>query len=607
MNQPDEHGWTRSGSRRLRLGVVVAVALLSGSCQWLTNFELDPEAELTQALCEDGRDNDFDGFVDCQESSCARFSRCCDIPEVLLEDDFDGPSCADAECAGATCGALECGPSEERWVTWPCPFPKVCDGALRLDKQACYAQGVLSRELLPIRPGLSVEVDLLHAPEARGYLEVALTLQGPDEFQGALDECSAYQYVRGFAALRQERRDDGYELVAIFQSTEIGRSSPVTDPEVPHRATLRIDVEGRLFFELDGAPIASATVPVPEEGNVAAHLAISGLTQTAAVSHVRVEAGLRCEAPGQWQPAGQTIEESVALAPTGSDTFDASEVFYPSVAATPAGYELLYSGCTWTQNDDRCRVAEVGLGRAVGRSGRDFDRLASTPALSARDVFPSSAFYEQDVWAGELSRDGVKTVLVGGPGILGSIGLDPPQLTEILAKSGSGWDYRMCCPSAAVGSDGSTYLYYAGRGQNDSQSAIGLATLGTDGKAVRHPSNPIFLGSTSFDAAGSGHPSVLYDVERQLFRMWYETTDFFGRVGIGYATSVDGIDWQPFEGNPVLRAEDVGLVSMGAPSVLLTPDRRLLMWVDGTTSDNPRRRIFMLENAGTRIEDFPDE
>ena len=81
---------------------------------------------------------------------------------------------------------------------------------------------------------------------------------------------------------------------------------------------------------------------------------------------------------------------------------------------------------------------------------------------------------------------------------------------------------------------------------------------------------------TTWDTEGRTAPSVLYDKEKNLYRMWFTARGSFAGISswrIGYATSGDGINWTKHP-QPVLQAEQVweGLGSgagIGNPSVIL--------------------------------------
>lgn len=83
---------------------------------------------------------------------------------------------------------------------------------------------------------------------------------------------------------------------------------------------------------------------------------------------------------------------------------------------------------------------------------------------------------------------------------------------------------------------------------------IGYATS-PDGLAwSKYPNNPVLdLGSPGqWDNRHIAHPSVI--CEGSLYKMWYTGSDG-SNWRIGYATSLDGVTWMKYSGNPIL---DIG-------------------------------------------------
>lgn len=605
---------------------VVAAALLfpASACQLVTEFELRPVEETTEALCADGRDNDFDGLSDCQDWTCLDKLPCCDIPEVLLVDDFDGPSCDDPVCSSATCaskpGELSaCYPAAARWHTWPCPYPTVCDGALRIDKTTmCFPAGALSVASFGLDPGLRIEVDLLHAPERLGYLEIALTLQAPENLPGSIDPCGRAQTIEGFAGVRQVWAEQGYSLVAFFQGRALATSPPIATPGVPHRVALAIDATRRITYSIDGTTFATADVPVPET-DVRARLALSGLTAKAAFDSVRIQAGLRCHSPTTWALRGGSPEAAVVLAGArggGGPRFDDDEVYHPTLARAGNTLDLYYTGCFWTSPQGGCDPLVVGIGRATSTDGGEtFTRASAEPLITPDDV-PTGALsnlgYDMSVDAFDDRASSTSEVLGYVTLAKGSaIHAIDRQYKVVAARSLSlgaagEWDSgEICCMSAVRLPDGTVHLWYAGRATSDKQDwRIGLATSTDEITFTKHPENPVFREGApdGFDSAAVLNPTVVWDAERRLFRMWYEGRDFFGKARIGYAVSTDGVHWSRAPQNPVLSPEDFGLATIGGPEVLLETDGRLLLWLHGTTQDVSHRRIYFLTNGGALIE-----
>jgi hypothetical protein len=587
------------------LAASVVSLVLSAGCQLATDFTLTPVAETSEALCADDTDNDFNGLTDCQDWTCLGLLPCCDIPEILLEDDFeDGPACSDPACVDATCAALSCGPDPERWHAWPCPYPTVCDGALRIAKTECFAAGVLSHASMSLDPGLVVEVEMVGVPELRGYLEVALTLQDETDLPGHFAECGRQQRVSSFASVRQVAAEGGWQAVAFFQEQEIGRSAVISRDET---VAIGIDASRMITYSVGGSAFATGSIPVPATDYVA-RLALTGLTEQAAFGRVRIQAGLRCHSPRAFTPVGGTIEASTVLSGQIDETlaFDRDEVYHPAVRLIDGDHvEMFYTGCRWPPDRESCDNLNVGIGRAL-----DGVRDADNPLLELDDIpMGGESGIRTDMQVdlfGSEAVSGYFSPTSGTPifhfeGQLGSLESSLPS-----GVAGT-WDYsEICCGTAAQHPDGRIFLWYAGRENRDEGVwRVGLATSNDGITFTRHPQNPVLQEGDpgAFDSGGVSQPVVVWDENRRMFRMWYEARDFFAARSIGYAVSPDGVRWSRSPDNPVLTADEVGLRTVGGPDVILLPDGRLRMWIHGTSTSDLARRIYELSNEGALREE----
>ncbi len=592
--------------------VLAAAAVLLAGCEVVTDFTLQPVAETTEQLCTDGKDNDFDGLTDCQDWNCSDQLPCCDIPVVQLVDDFDnGPAdCATDGCDGARCDQPDlCAPDTSAWHTWPCPVTTECGGALHFNKTRvnCFESGVLSKVPVTVGPGLIIEADVVGRPEKLGYVEFGLTIQTEQDLGGSLDPCGSSQHVILFASIRQVYDDAGYRAVATFQQTEVGESAPVTDTGVPHRLAITVNDDRQVHYSLDGEEFAAGVVPVPSSTEEV-RLAVTGVTETATVNAVRVQAGRLCHDPTGWQLTGADADSSMVFGidPQTGLEFDADEVFSPSLRFDGDQTELYYTGCPWTSGRSECDPLAIGIGRAHLDNGQ-FVRDSPTPLFTAADV-PG----------GELSglRLDMQIDATGGADFRGYLapGSGAPvfevdhSFTQITAAlpAGALGDFDeadVCCPSVVDLPDGRSMMFYAGSRVRNAVNnwQIGLAISDDGGKTfTRYADNPIFRPGPagSFDSDGVFDPVVVYEPGRNLFHMWYEARDFFGTVTIGYAVLTDGINWSRFPGNPVIDPRDFGFESTGGPEVVLSPDGKLRMWLNGRTTDAPRRQIYSMFNNG---------
>lgn len=135
--------------------------------------------------------------------------------------------------------------------------------------------------------------------------------------------------------------------------------------------------------------------------------------------------------------------------------------------------------------------------------------------------------------------------------------------------------------SPSVVFDGKLYhMWFDGFNSSTNVYHIGYATSSDGVKWIEHESNPIFSGTggDNWDAHNVGDPCVIYS--DSLFHMWYlgwrnET----GITSVGYASSSDGINWERYDGNPVITRtegswEEFGILSA---SVVLI-DSKFHLW-----------------------------
>ncbi len=152
----------------------------------------------------------------------------------------------------------------------------------------------------------------------------------------------------------------------------------------------------------------------------------------------------------------------------------------------------------------------------------------------------------------------------------------------------TGWD-EGGVGDASVILDGSTYrMWYTGLATGP-VPAIGYATSGNGTSWTKPGSNPVLTKQgTGWEEDGVGSPSVIWDADASLYKMWY-TGYKDDTPAIGYVESDDGIDWT----NPGNRQEITWLGSTGAweaagvmsPSVI--KDGSIYkMWYSGRTADS---------------------
>lgn len=108
---------------------------------------------------------------------------------------------------------------------------------------------------------------------------------------------------------------------------------------------------------------------------------------------------------------------------------------------------------------------------------------------------------------------------------------------------------------ATVLFDGTNYqMWYSGYNKTDETYAIGNATS-MDGINWKKHLNPVLISGDSsiWDSNDVKNPSILFD--GFTYRMWYQGCIRPDLFKIGYAFSEDGITWEKYGNNPVLKVE----------------------------------------------------
>jgi predicted GH43/DUF377 family glycosyl hydrolase len=132
--------------------------------------------------------------------------------------------------------------------------------------------------------------------------------------------------------------------------------------------------------------------------------------------------------------------------------------------------------------------------------------------------------------------------------------------------------------------NGQYKMWYSGLG-TDSKFRIGYATSTDGGTWTKYEGNPVLdVGPNgSWDNESMRVNSVIRD--NNIYKMWYTGALALGRLG--YATSVDGINWTKYAGNPVMDVGSAGSwdnEGIGLGSVI-SDTGIFKMWYTGVDSD----------------------
>jgi hypothetical protein len=256
------------------------------------------------------------------------------------------------------------------------------------------------------------------------------------------------------------------------------------------------------------------------------------------------------------------------LGPGPSGNFDSTNVSFPSVIRTAAGYLMWYTGGDGST---------FSIGLATSSDGVTWSRVPGPLSGGAvlRPSGVSGAFDQSIVAASRVIRDLATTT------------------APCEASRTSGLCYRMWYQGIdssnrffigyAVSPDGLNWTRIPGPGTNG--SVIGEGPTGT------------------FDARNSAVATVVKD--GLLYRMWYSAQDASGAHRIGHVVSLDGVNWvRPQPNDPVWSgSDDPGTLSpdnVWSPFVI-KEGLSYRMWYNHTTRENSRRVGLAQMTPGTPL------
>ena len=274
---------------------------------------------------------------------------------------------------------------------------------------------------------------------------------------------------------------------------------------------------------------------------------------------------------------GMLILFSLSLTQADAQTSWTKPSSNPVLPTGPSGAwdenETHYLSVIWDEGTYKMWYAgyngsSQSIGYATSTDGINWTKYSGNPVLSPSEAWEGSQLVLPEV----IKHDGIYKMWYQNVSIPRHIGYatssDGINWTKhagnpvINAGASGEWDDNQIGPGTVIIDGGVYRMWYSGF--DGTQLGIGYATS-TDGiNWTKHLSNPIF------SALGSWLPSVLK--LGSTYYMWYSYTPSGGSASIGYATSNDGLQWTDWSGNPVLTKGSSGSwddVEIQGPSVIL--------------------------------------
>ena len=175
-------------------------------------------------------------------------------------------------------------------------------------------------------------------------------------------------------------------------------------------------------------------------------------------------------------------------------------------------------------------------------------------------------------------------------------GINWSELKIVLDRDTStGWE-NIVNRATVVYKDGLYHMWYTG--QSNGISKIGYATS-EDGYTFKKRNEPVLINEKEWEKDSVMNPDVIYDEEEKVFKMWYAAGETYEPDVIAYATSEDGINWNKYSENPILKAnEDKGALDrfkVGGCDVHKISNNSYIMFYIGYTDINTAR-IFVAKS-----------
>ena len=305
------------------------------------------------------------------------------------------------------------------------------------------------------------------------------------------------------------------------------------------------------------------------------------------------------------------------LIPGPSGSWYDDEVYAPCVIKVGDTLKIWFTGAKKTGVDQ--------IGYAISTDGINWQKYAGNPVLpigktgswdSQLVVHPEVIFdgTTYHMWYGgssnpnwysfdagyASSQDGIHWTKYDDPSTT-----NPPydQSDPVLKRGNSGeWDDATLAGVSCIFDGGTFHMWYGGcDGPNWINARIGYA-ISTDGiHWQKNSGNPVFDGGGAWGASSVYGPFVIADTSG--YKLWYQGA-IIGKIG--YATSPDGISWNPL-GTPVFETGATGTWDNAYISgcCILFDDNLYHMWYSGGKSTTGYRIGYA--TAPLSILNVPDQ
>ncbi len=233
--------------------------------------------------------------------------------------------------------------------------------------------------------------------------------------------------------------------------------------------------------------------------------------------------------------------------------WDHVRVFSPSVIRDNSEFKMFYTGFDGSRYQIGLAHSSNGLTWVKDNSNPILSRIASLN----KDTHEPAALFNgnsYEVWYGTSDNGGSSNFAIyRAISPNGVDWLDEP-LTPVL-KPSSGWGATGVAAPFVIKTGGEYKMWFSAA--TTGNWAIGYASSLDGINWTPYGENPVLKSDAPWDFSQLSGPTVIYDGTN--YHMWYNTNNFVSPSRINYAVSSDGIHWsKPADLNPVIPLGQAG-------------------------------------------------
>ena len=167
----------------------------------------------------------------------------------------------------------------------------------------------------------------------------------------------------------------------------------------------------------------------------------------------------------------------------------------------------------------------------------------------------------------------------------------------------SNWDFRDLRLGSILKIQDRYWLYYSGANYYYNYG-VGLAASTDFKKWLKYNSNPIISRDDSLPWESFGIQTMSVVFNSGKYFMWYDSVDEHANTSICYATSKDGINWEKYDKNPVIKPEKDWESGGVYDSSVIFNNGKYLMWYGGIDKNSNIKIGFATSDDGINWEKY---